>query len=93
LTGKPHDCPAGQDYVQASLGPYEIGALCVSAEERKRWFPAARLDDQPLFVRVLVVRGRELPSAGVASCLADDRPASSQPATHKDGARGAGTEQ
>ena len=69
--GMPRDCPQGHDYIQASFGPYAIGALCIPSEESMRWLPAAAIGDTPLFVRVLVVRGSESPPACTAACRRD----------------------
>lgn len=56
--GPPSPCPFGQTLVRASIGPYTIGEICLSAAELERWFPTAERDGKPLPVRVLIVKER-----------------------------------
>ena len=58
VAGPPSPCPFGQTMVRASIGPYTIGEICLSAAELERWFPVAERDGKPLPVRVLILRGK-----------------------------------
>jgi hypothetical protein len=59
VAGPKVECPFGQHLVQAYIGPFLIGRICLSAAEQERWQPSATQDGKPLPVRVLIVKGKE----------------------------------